>query len=59
MERRKIKLFLLLFLMALCGSSAFAQTSDEKSIPLHVEVSLETGTENKGIVISKIPIFTP
>lgn len=27
MERRKIKLFLLLFLMALCGSSVFATTS--------------------------------
>ena len=52
MEYRKIKIFLVLFLTALCGSSAFAQTSDEKSIPLHVEVSLETGTENKGIMPS-------
>lgn len=52
MEYRKIKIFLVLFITALCGSSAFAQTSDEKSIPLHVEVSLETGTENKGIMPS-------
>ena len=42
MEYRKIKIFLVLFLTALCGSSAFAQTSDEKSIPLHVEIGFDT-----------------